>query len=88
MCAISHCPQSSSLVISQSKRSQRKSYIPISAELAANFTEDSNWLKSKALMKRECRGVWQRVAGDDAVNVLTRDRFKKRAVQAAANPAT
>ncbi len=60
--------------------------IPIAAELASHFGEDSDGLESKPLMQF-CRGrIRQRISGNDEANIFIRDRFEECGVKAAADP--
>ena len=68
----------------QPQRPFRKSHIPEAPEFAPRFAENRNLFESKSLMQRKRGRIRQRVAANDAVDVLA-NRFEKGRVKTAAN---
>jgi hypothetical protein len=65
-----------------------KSYVPVAPEFASRLAEERDRLETESLVQRKRCRIRKRVAGDDAVNVLARNRFEKRGVKTAADAAS
>jgi hypothetical protein len=75
----------SSLFACQAQGAFGKPYIPVAIELAAYFAEDGDGLETEALVQRDGGRIWERVSGDDAVDVFAGERFEERCVEAGAD---